>query len=75
MENNMVVFHPPNQIIKTMTEKVKKLWGESINDEVFLREMEEADDNWIYPSLSWNELEKICFAAMYWGWKVGKSNN
>lgn len=56
-----------------MTPKIKELYKHSLKDKEFLNEMKEDDpDNYMEPTIFWSNNQKTGWAAMYYGWLVGK---
>ena len=54
-----------------MTEKVKRLYKSAVKNKAFLIEIYEADGDKKPKPLARSE-EKLAFAAIYYGWLLGK---
>lgn len=54
-----------------MTPKVKKLYDSAIKDKQFLSAIKESDND-EKPGLFSDEIEKVIFSSMYYGWLVAK---
>lgn len=57
-----------------MTTKIKKVYKSAIKNTRFLQDIKEADND-TKPNFLSSDLEKHLFAAIYYGWLVGKYGN
>jgi len=57
--------------INPMTERVKELYKSGCKNKQFLLDIQEADGD-SKPSIFAEDIEKVAFASIYYGWIVSK---